>query len=216
MVARAFGSACLPHIRCVELPDARLLDPPPRWMTAFAIMFAIVVDGTRIDESAAVSTRWEDRTPTPASLVAAMPCNKNVDCPPPPALIRLAHERVSADSLFAVDLYERYQPAMFMPQQMVVWTGGNPDTLPFLSPETIFPRYLTYLKSAQDASVDQPLFKTAETRKEREAFLRDLGVTHVLVNPRLYAAIKPVFDADADLLGPRYDDGRWALYEVRR
>jgi hypothetical protein len=194
-----------------EAPDAKLLDPPPRWMAAFAIVFAIVLYGTRIDESAVVSRRWENRTPTPTSLMAAMPCNNDVDCPPPPALIRLAHERVSPDSLFAVDLHERYQPALFMPQQMVVWTGGTES---LLEPETLFPRYFTYLKAAQNASVDQPLFNRSETRKDREAFLRDLHVTHVLVNPRLYPSIKPVFDADTDLFVPRYDDGRWALYEV--
>jgi hypothetical protein len=193
-----------------ETPDARLLDPPPRWIAAFAIVFAIVLYGTHIDESQVVSRRWEDRAPTPTSLMAALPCN-NVDCPPPPALIRLAHERVSADSVFAVDLHERYQPALFMPQQMVIWTGGTES---LLEPETLFPRYFTYLKAAQSASVDQPLFNRSETRKDREAFLRDLHVTHVLVNPRLYASIKPVFDTDADLFVPRYDDGRWALYEV--
>jgi hypothetical protein len=194
-----------------EVPDARLLDPPQRWMAAFAIVFGIVLYATRIDESAVVSRRWEDRTPTPTSLMAALPCNDDVDCPPPPALIRLAHERVSADSVFAVDLHEPYQPALFMPQQMVVWTGGTES---LLEPETLFPRYFTYLKAAQNVSIDQPLFNTSETRKDREAFLRDLHVTHVLVNPRLYPSIKPVFDADADLFVPRYDDGRWALYEV--
>jgi hypothetical protein len=192
-------------------PDVRLLNPPHRWVTAFMIVLAIVLYGTRIDESEVVSRRWEDRTPTPASLVSGMSCNDDIECPPPPALIRLAHERVPADSVFAVDLHLRYQPALFMPQQMVVWTGGT-DSL--LAPETLFPRYFTYLKAAQSASADQPLFNRSETRKEREAFLRDLGVTHVLVNPRLYASIKPVFDADPDLLVSRYDDGRWALYEV--
>jgi len=192
-------------------PDAGLVDPPGRWVAAFAILLTIVVYGTRIGESAVISTGWENRGPTPSSLMAALPCNTNVDCPPPPALIRLTHERVSADSLFAVDLHERYQPALFMPQQMVVWTGGT-DSL--LAPETLFPRYFTYLKTAQEASADQPLFNMSETRQEREAFLRDLGVTHVLVNPRLYASIKPVFAADPDLFVSRYDDGQWALYEV--
>ncbi len=196
-----------------EAPDAQLLDPRPRWMVAFAIVLAIALYGTRIDDSAVIAGRWHDRTPTPASLVASMPCSNTGDCPPPPALIRLAHEHVSADSLFAVDRHERYQPALFMPQQMVVWTGGT-DSL--LEPETIFPRYFAYLKSAQDASADQPLFNRSETRKDREAFLQNLGVTHVLLDPPLYALMKPVFAADADLLVPRYDDGQWALYEVVR
>ena len=36
------------------------------------------------------------------------------------------------------------------------------------------------------------------------------------LDPPLYALMKPVFAADADLLVPRYDDGQWALYEVVR
>jgi hypothetical protein len=38
----------------------------------------------------------------------------------------------------------------------------------------------------------------------------------VLLNPRLYALMKPVFAAEPDLFKPRYDDGQWAMFEVRR
>jgi hypothetical protein len=100
-----------------------------------------------------------------------------------------------------------------MPQQMVVWPGGTES---LLDPESIFPRYFEYLKTAQDDSEDQPLFNSTDTRDRREAFVRDLRVTHVLLNPRLYASMKPVFDADAALFTSRYDDGHWALYEVVR
>ena len=193
--------------------DASLVNPRPRWILAFAIVLGIAVYGTRMGDSAVVARHWQDRTPTPSTLLASMPCGANSDCPPPAALIRIAHEQISADALFAVDLHERYQPALFMPQQMVVWTGGT-DSL--LAPETLFPRYFQYLKTAQDASVDQPLFNRTESRPQREAFLRDLRVTHVLVDPPLYSMMKPVLSAYADLLAPRYDDGQWALYEVIR
>jgi hypothetical protein len=191
---------------------AVLMNPRPRWIVALLIMFAFPLYDTRIQDTALISRHWQNRISTPSVLMASIGCRDHIDCPPPPALIRLAHTEIPAESLFAVDLNEDNQPALFMPQQMVVWTGGT-DTL--LEPETIFPRYFQYLKLARDAGADQPLFNTSEPRERREAFLRDLSVTHVLLDPVLYEKMKPVFDADTDLLTSRYDDGRWALYEVR-
>ena len=39
-------------------------------------------------------------------------------------------------------------------------------------------------------------------------------MTHVLVNPRFHALMSGVLAEDPDVFTPRYDDGRWALYEV--
>jgi hypothetical protein len=197
-----------------EREEIQLFQPRRRWIVAFSTMLAIVVYGTHVKDSAVVTTRWHDAIPTPTALLASASCTADREfCAPPPALIRFAERELPTDAVLAVDLHERIQPALFMPQQMVVWTGGT-DSL--LDPETIFPAYFHYLKLAQGASQDQPLFNTSETRAQRTAFLRDLGVTHVLVNPRLYSSIKPVFEGDADLFVPRYDDGRWAVYEVSR
>jgi len=43
-----------------------------------------------------------------------------------------------------------------------------------------------------------------------------LGITHVLVNPRYHASMKPLLEGLPDKYQRRYDDGRWAIYEVRR
>ena len=48
------------------------------------------------------------------------------------------------------------------------------------------------------------------------AFIRDLGVTHVLVTPRMHPMMTKALTSDGDLFVARYDDGQWALYEVRR
>ena len=124
----------------------------------------------------------------------------------------MAHTSIPADSVFAVDLHETYQPAIFMPQQMVIWTGGT-DGL--LEPDTLFPRYFKYLRAAQTAGLPQPLFVASEPPEQRRAFLRDLAVTHILVNPPRYREMKPVLDGERNLLVSLFDDGRWALYAVR-
>jgi hypothetical protein len=197
-----------------EREDIHLFQPGRRWVVAFATMLAIVAYGTRVKDAAVITARWHDAIPTPTALLASASCTADREfCAPPPALIRFAEHELPTEGVLAVDLHERIQPALFMPQQMVIWTGST-DSL--LDPETIFPAYFRHLKLAQGASLDQPLFNTSETRAQRTAFVRDLGVTHVLVNPRLYSSIKPVFEGDADLFVSRYDDGKWAVYEVTR
>lgn len=188
--------------------------PRPRWALAFALLLVPIVAGTWNRESAVVRLSWSNHAPTPEALVANLECPAEGQfCPPPRELIRFARERVPANAVLAVDFLETYQPSLFMPQQMVVWTGeleGIPD------PERMFRRYYRHLNRVRAASRDQPFFDLGETRDERLAFIRDLAVTYVLINPRLYPSMKPVLDRDADLFTSRYDDGRWALYEVTR
>jgi hypothetical protein len=127
------------------------------------------------------------------------------------ALVQFARGRVPADAVLAVDYREAYEPTLFMPQQVVVWSGAIEG---LTGPERIFPEYFEHLERARAASLEQPLFNTRETREERIDFICDLRVTHVLVNPRLYSMMKLVLARDAALFAPRYDDGMWALYEV--
>jgi hypothetical protein len=59
-------------------------------------------------------------------------------------------------------------------------------------------------------------FNSRETQEERSAFVDGLSITHVLVNPRFHATMTPQLDGLPDRYRRRYDDGRWAIYEVRR
>ena len=193
--------------------EARWIDEPrPRWGLAFALLLLPVAVGTWVPESAVVTASWSNPQPTPAALFANLECRDDGQfCPPPQALMRFARERVPVDAVLAVDYREAYEPTLFMPQQVVVWSGAIEG---LTEPERIFPEYFEHLERARAASLEQPLFNAGETHEERIDFIRDLRVTHVLVNPRLYSMMKLVLARDADLFAPRYDDGMWALYEV--
>jgi len=110
-----------------------------------------------------------------------------------------------------VDYREPYEPTVFMPQQVVVWSAALEG---LAEPRRMFPGYFLHLDRARATSRDQPFFDLAETREERLAFIRDLRITHVLLNPRLYSEMKRVFDSDRSLFVPLYDDGQWALFRV--
>jgi hypothetical protein len=97
-----------------------------------------------------------------------------------------------------------------MPQQMVAWPG----TAEGLLPRVLFSRYFERYDHAKAAYDEQPFFNAREPRTERLAFIRDLGITHVMVNPRLHGLMQTVLAGDPEVFTPLYDDGRWALYEV--
>ena len=60
----------------------------------------------------------------------------------------------------------------------------------------------------------QPFFNAVETPVEREAFVKALGVTHVLVDPAYYDEMHAVLDEFPDQFAMRYDRAGWAVYEV--
>jgi len=189
--------------------------PRPRWTLAMAVMCVPLLLATELPESS-LRRLASDRMAslgTPISLVSSLPCLRSNDyefCPPPSALVRYVNTRIPVDSAFAVDVMDEYQSSLFMPQQMVAWSG----TAQGLIPRAVFLRYYQHYDRSQAAHGEQPLFSDRETRAERLAFIRDLGVTHVLVNPRLHQRMSAIVAADLDVFAPLYDDGRWALYEV--
>ncbi len=187
-------------------------EPRPRWALAFALMLIAIVPATWQAESAIVKLPLRNRQPTPAALLASIKCgDDNEYCAPSPALIQFARDRIPVESIFAVDYRQAYEPSMFLPQQVDVWSGAIEG---LVEPELTFPGYFKHLARARAASLDQPLFNDAESREERAAFVRDLRITHVLVNPRLHGMMTGVLARHRDLFVPLYDDGAWALYEV--
>jgi hypothetical protein len=99
---------------------------------------------------------------------------------------------------------------LFMPQQMVVWPGEAQG----LIPREVFGRYYERFDRSAAAYDEQPFFNDRETRAERLSFIRDLSVTHIMVNPRFHKLMSDVLGRDPDVFTARYDDGRWAVYEV--
>jgi hypothetical protein len=165
---------------------------------------------TELPESSLRRTSWASPA-TPEALLASLPCLREGQfCAPPRALIRFAERQVPVNSVLAVDMTDEYQPSLFMPQQMVAWPGTAEGLLPRL----LFARYFERYDRVQQQYHEQPFFNSRESRDDRLAFIRELGVTHVLVNPRMHALMTPLLSAETEVFTPLYNDGRWALYEV--
>jgi hypothetical protein len=196
--------------RSAPLDDGWVEAPHPRWPWVMVALCVPLIAATELRESSLRRISWSSPG-TPAELLSSLPClAEGRFCAPPRALIRYAHEMIPVDSVFAVDITDEYQSSLFMPQQMVAWSG----TAEGLLPRIVFARYFEQYDRAKAAYDEQPFFNGRESRTERLAFIRDLGVTHVLVNPRMHALMTGVLAADPDVFEPLYNDGRWALYEV--
>jgi hypothetical protein len=182
-------------------------------LPAVALVVPLMVV-TRLPDSAPVPEVWQDASWRPARFMPPDTCEGDGFCPPPAALARVARSQVPAEAVFAVDAEERFPSSMFMPQQMDLWPG---DAGGLLDAETLlFPTYTKHFQRSMRRYQRQPFFNDLETPEERRAFLADLAITHVLVNPRHHALMTRVRGAAPDLWRVRYDDGRWALYEVVR
>lgn len=183
----------------------------PRWWLAFALLLMPVIAATRVPDGGVVKVSWSNREPTPAALVEHMECREDGEfCPPPSALVEFMRSQVPIDAVLAVDAREAFGPTLFVPHQVVIWPGA----FGLANFEQLFAGYVAHLARAKAASLEQPFFNAYETREQRLAFIRDLRVTHVLVNPRLYSGMKAVLARDVAVFVPRYDNGAWALYEV--
>ena len=194
--------------------DAWIDEPSRPWIPALAALVAPLIVMTAVPGSSIRTMSWEQSRKTPPSMLVVEVCdNSHTYCPPPEALVQLAHSVVPPEAVFAVDQSEEWPPSLFMPQQMAMWPG-RVDAL--YEPERLFAAYYRHYDRARQKYEAQPLFNDRETREERVEFIRDVGVTHVLVNPRTYAMMTMVLARDPDLFEKRYDDGRWAWYEVRR
>lgn len=196
--------------RGVAGDDAWVSNPHPRWRLAMVALIIPLVVATESSPSSLRHVSW--RAPaTPADLFASLPCLGGGEfCPPPRALLDLIDRTLPTTAVLAVDIADEYQPSLFVPQQMVAWPG----TAEGLLPRVVFAKYFERYDRAKAAHDAQPFFNDRESELERLAFVRDLGVTHVLVNPRTHAMMTAVLGAASGVFTPLYDDGRWALYEV--
>ena len=132
-------------------------------------------------------------------------------CPPGPGLIEWIQTNVPVQAVFAIDRWDPFPPAMFSPQQMVVFPTLDAS---FISEDRLFGEYYQWFYDRMRQYREQPFFNARETPQERIAFVRAMGVTHILVNPTHYDALRPVLDGLKDQYTLKYDRERWAVYEV--
>jgi hypothetical protein len=134
-------------------------------------------------------------------------------CPPSPELVRWASQHLAISAVLANNTLNRYAPTPFMPQRMVAWP--TVDTSAALSGREIFPTYYRFLDASMAAHGAQPMFNAQESLVERLQFIESVKATHVLVDPMVYTEMKRVLAAWPETFHLVFDDGRWAVYEVR-
>jgi hypothetical protein len=170
------------------------------------------------------------RADTPRALFAQTPCvttprmparfaeeevvlPERTTCPPDPAVIEWVQTNVPVDGVFAVDRWTPYPPQVFMPQQAVVFPTLDAS---FIREDALFRDYYRVFEERVRRYRVQPFFNAVETPTERAAFVKALGVTHVLVSPSHYDELRPVLDGLPEQFALRYDRAQWAVYEVIR
>jgi len=136
-----------------------------------------------------------------------------VSTPPPPALVAWAKEHLAADSVFAINLLNLYSPAPFMPQQIAYWPHIDSSTGSYF--RRIFPAYYRHLEATLAASGEQPFFNTRDGLESRMDFLRDVGATHVLVDPMYHDRLVPLLASWPRSFQLLYDSDGWAVYRAR-
>lgn len=205
--------------------------PPPRWALMLAVALVVLAFAAPAHQT---PLKPAQSYPTPAVLFdKGVPCigrhdventikppemsgdkvmiGELLSCPPPPPLMAFAESHIPASAVFGVDKYFEYPAPMFMPQQVTVWS--SPVTI-FRDEHLLFPKYYDHYYRSFRKYRAQPFFNTVETDQERSSYLSDLGVTHILLNPRVYAAMKGVLDAHPGQYRVLYDQQEWAIYQV--
>ena len=134
-----------------------------------------------------------------------------VSCAPTPRLMAWVKEHVPVTGVFAADTLNEFPPSVFFPQQYVGWSGLSN----FLNPEELFSGYLRFYRRTLTAHGVQPMFNAQETPAERKEFVEAMGITHVLVDPAFHDIVEAALNGN-DLFEKQYDDGRWAVFRVRR
>lgn len=132
-------------------------------------------------------------------------------CPPDYPVIEWVRLNVPVESVLAIDRWTPYPPQVFMAPQAVVFPTLDAS---FIHEDSLFREYYALFDDRMRRYRLQPFFNTAESDGERAEFVRRLGVTHVLVSPVHYDELRPVLDQRPDQYVRRYDNARWAVYEV--
>jgi len=134
---------------------------------------------------------------------------ERVACPPDYAVVEWVKHHVPVDAVFAVNRWSPYLSSVFMPQQVVVSPNFG-----LINEYELFAGYYRFYRERLRKYRAQPFFNDVETPLERAAFVKELGVTHVLVDPEYHDRMRPVLDGLSEQFELQYSGGNWAIYAV--
>ena len=167
------------------------------------------------------------RADTPAALLSQIPCvttppmparfaeedvvlPERTTCPPDPGVVAWLRTQAPVNGVLAVDRWTAFPPQVFVPQQAVVFPTLDAS---FIHEDALFAKYYGLFDERMRRHHVQPFFNAVETPEEREAFVKALGVTHILISPNHHAELRPVLDTLPAQFALRYDHAQWAVYE---
>jgi hypothetical protein len=213
--------------------DAALAAPAAGWPYVFAAALIPVTLLAWTPAASPLRGLWSRPAgSTPHELISTLSCIERRDvqipfqppsqpqlrlayinsCPPSERVIAWLHAHVPVDAVLAINKWNEWPIAVFVPQQIVIWGGAFEN---FRNEQALFADYYALYNHSLSEHAEQPFFNDRESRAEREQYLRILGVTHVVVDPFAHDRLVPELNMYPDLLASQYDDGRWAVYQVR-
>jgi len=225
-----------------KAPTAAESAPPhPRWLPIFAVMLGSLAATTveprhspfdfhTVNTRIPIFSGFARLSFTPTELVEnlrtrsvasyrltrTIPNDVYIDvCSSAPnrRLVRWAEGNLPMDAILAMNTFNGWGPPVFLPQQCVAWPTVSSGGL--LNVKDLFPRYYDWMDRVLATYRTQPFFNDVEAPHDRRAFLRDLRVTHVLLDPAYYDLMKRILDAEPETYRAVYDDGQWAVFAVK-
>jgi len=207
----------------VQRLAGRLLPTAPRagWVIAWLVLLTVTAVRLAVPASSPFVLPLRVLL-TPEAVLLDFPCIPQGtpgpeagpgSCPPSPGLVRWAGRHLPISAVMANNTLNRYAPPSFMPQRIVAWPTA--DTSASVVGHAVYPEYYRFLDASMATYGAQPLFNARESLAERRRFLEAVKATHVLVDPMVYAEMKRVLAAWPETFHLVFDDGRWAVYEVR-
>lgn len=133
-------------------------------------------------------------------------------CPPPAPLVQWARRNLSPHVVLAINALNGYSPSAFFPVHIVAWPVIDHSANLFF--RGIFPLYYDLFDQAVFAHGTQPFFNRAESLEQRLSWMKQLGVTHVLVDPMVEAMMRPLLQRWPGVFKVLYDDRGWIVYRV--
>jgi hypothetical protein len=185
-----------------------------RWRVAFVCGLAVLVAcGSQPQAGPLLAGRTAG---DPATAMSGFPCTERdgrISCPLPAHLVRWLDETLAPDAVFAANTLNEYPPSLFLPQQFV-GLGGMDST--FLNADALMASYMRRYRRSEAEHGGQPFFNDRESPEERRAFVDELGVTHVLIDPAFYETLPRILDGQSADFAKLDDRESWAVYRALR
>jgi hypothetical protein len=200
----------------VILYSAALAAMLSKWQIAvshngiFAFLLLSVALAIATAEPRGSVLRVADSKANEQQLIDGLGCKPKA-CAPPWKLVRWARMNLPPNAVFALNIDNEVFPSLTMPQRLIAWPG--PGIANYLNRNN-FPVFYKHYDGTMSSIRKQPFFNEEENLESRLEFIRDLGATHVLLDPSVHDLMTGVLGRWPVVFKLVYDADYWAVYEI--